>query len=129
MSVTPSDFLALIEFSQESQEIQKRNAISRSYYAAYHAAEKVRIALQLELPDIKKAGMHLKLCVSLLKSGNKQLALLGAELNRQRTSRHDADYELDKTIGFRVATRETNKNKELFEQLSGFLHDQQEPSK
>jgi uncharacterized protein (UPF0332 family) len=123
MSVRPSDFLSLSEFSQESTEIQKRNAISRSYYAAYHMAEKVRITRSLELPDIPRAGLHKKLCVALQKSGDDTLASIGADLNRQRRTRHEADYAIEKTIGYNVAKRQTDKNKTLFERLSKYLPD------
>ncbi len=120
MSVSPRDFLSLAEFSQQSTEVIKRNAISRSYYAAFHAAERVRIARKLDLPDIK-SGSHLKLCVALERSGEESLAAIGADLNRQRLVRLEADYDLEKTIGFNVAKRNTDKNKELFDQLSSKL--------
>lgn len=120
MSVIPSDFLSLADFSQESTEIQKRNAISRSYYAAYHVAEMVRILDRLSLPDIS-GGIHKKLCYALQQSDNEELKIAGYDLNRQRIARAKADYNLAETIGFRVAERETKKNINLFDRLTRYL--------
>lgn len=121
MPILPSDFLELTEFSCDSSEIQKRNAVSRSYYGVYHIAEQIRIYENLELPNIRGAGIHKRLCIAFAESGNQHLVAFSGKLDRQRLQRKRADYDLTGTMGYREAHRETEKNKTLFTKLSEYL--------
>jgi uncharacterized protein (UPF0332 family) len=121
MAVLPEDFLLLSECSESDHEIRKREIISRSYYAAYHAAELLRHLLNMPLPDVAKAGMHKKLCLAYQQAKDLQLQVIGNQLNRQRLKRHRADYELSQTVGYEEAHREAQKNIRLFNLIKQML--------
>lgn len=97
MSVTPGDFH---QFAQRiaaaaTCEIDHRNAISRTYYAAYHAG-----ALRFGEPSAREHGInvqvgHVEFCNQLTqKSMGSPLRQLGVALNHLRQRRNAADYIL-----------------------------------
>lgn len=117
MPVCPEDFFAVAELSDAAREIQRRNAISRSYYAVFHEASAYREALGLTLPSGNNAGVHKKLCLAFQVSTDLELRAIGDNMDRQRLRRKRADYDLSGTIGLREATRAVAANKSLFAQL------------
>lgn len=98
MSVDPGDFLvsAVAMLQPESSEIDFRNAASRAYYAAYHAAR--ALAVTLPVQAVVKGGAHEQVIKTLTDGGTSHFSMqcrrVGYLLSTMRTARHRADYEL-----------------------------------
>jgi uncharacterized protein (UPF0332 family) len=108
--VTPCDFLASArEEISLGNEINFRNAISRSYYSSYHRAKSLD-ALIPDHPGIKNTGgaheqfiSKLTGCQpSVIKNNNKNITSaiksIGYMLNQAKSARHKSDYDLDIAI-------------------------------
>ena len=97
MSVKPVEFLnSANEYAETNKEINKRNAISRSFYACYHVATQnfpIEPGFQSTNP---KAGTHAKYIeyLSSFPNGSKQ-RLLGLNLKKLLVRRRMADYDID----------------------------------
>jgi len=104
VSVCPSEFLAAAEVllaSDKQTEMDRRNAVSRSYYSAYHEA--LAVVAVLKWPDPNQhlgMGAHERL-VEMIKSRSElsRSKVLGIMLNGLKLNRHKADYKLECTVG------------------------------
>lgn len=107
MPVTPQDFLSAAQaLSAETSEIAHRSAISRAYYAAYHAAEQFHAALPMPgSAPAKVTGMHETLFHQLTNpslkkehphwSVSRQIGYKARDLKPYRVK---ADYNLDVSL-------------------------------
>lgn len=106
MSVTYSDFRNSVqELFDSKDEMDRRNAISRSYYAAYHHA--LLIEIECKIKDhrrIKGKATHVQLATKfqyimgqshLTEGVMEKIKSLGFMLNDGRLKRQIADYNLD----------------------------------
>lgn len=75
-----------------SDEINRRNAISRTYYTMYHKA----LETGIEVIKFANQGMHQNLVDTMLQTDNFKRA--GYILSSSKTLRHIADYELNNNI-------------------------------
>ena len=85
-------------FVQNSGPAQLRSAISRAYYAAFHASVAILLGLGLDLPS-SRAGRrrgddHRFVQLCWLNSGDGQVARIGRQLGDLRVDRNKADYDL-----------------------------------
>ena len=98
------------EISSGNREIDYRNAISRTYYAAYHSCEQWRRDNQLE---IAVAGTtHDKLIKIFINNSNQEVKRIGNSLIQLKARRHLADYNLKTTFSKLEVTsmlKQTNK--------------------
>lgn len=96
MSVTPADFY---QFAQKIAgaaqfEIDHRNAISRTYYAAYHTCL-LRVLQKAEA--LKPESGHSEFCRQLMSQPQgSALRRVGIALNFLRQHRNGADYALER---------------------------------
>jgi hypothetical protein len=113
MSITPKQ---LIEFSQaliasNADEVARRCAIGRSYYAAFHLAKEFHSTLSQPGTVVRsRAGVHDRLYQQLANPTispsdprhliSRQIAVIAQEVKRVRTK---ADYELAQTIDLEMA--------------------------
>lgn len=96
MSIKPSEFLDFAEnILASDEEINCRNAISRSYYSLYHSVcEELK-----HCPPTSHQGV-----ISYLRSNNQELLdpmvmrRIAAILEQTKKQRHVADYDLDHNI-------------------------------
>lgn len=101
MAITPRDLLTFAKSLLASDgEAELRGAISRAYYAAYHATLPIANAM----PSVRvDGGVHLKQVRSLRQCprGERcatQIKELGRFLDQERLNRRFADYLLDQPI-------------------------------
>ena len=141
MAVEPKDFLALAEdiATAISDEIQTRNAISRSYYASYHLAQTLYEALNISTHAGTKGGAHSSLITTLTtitvyqnnphldKELKSSLRLVGQALYELHEWRVWADYNLDMDIEPEQAETQIAKVKLCIQQCE-LLNPQQPPS-
>lgn len=117
MAVKGSDFFQSIEGLSLQNEIDCRNVISRSYYAAYNSIiEKVG-----DVPSYSGIGCHESLCLY-LKDGNefkpdnkRTIQRIGFFLTNMKTCRHRADYELSDDISSEEARILKEQTREFLE--------------
>ncbi|HDS1693839.1 TPA: hypothetical protein QEM72_004423 [Pseudomonas putida] len=98
MSVSTEDFLEQANrLLAGGNEIDRRSAISRSYYAVYHCA--LSAAERLNLPDAvrRDAGVHEKL-IGRFETQSKGLKKLARRLRDSKRARGVADYDLDELV-------------------------------
>lgn len=92
MAVTPGDLLGLADvLSRELTEVAWRASISRSYYAAHHAA---RGKLEDRYGDLGAVNAHHRVCKAYRDATRTHLQRLGEQLRRLQLMREDADYVL-----------------------------------
>src|SRR5207247_11355215 len=75
-----------------TSEAEWRSAISRAYYAAFHAARQFMEDLSFLVPRGEQA--HAYLWLRLSNCGDHQLQIAGSRLNVLRSQRNRSDYEL-----------------------------------
>lgn len=96
MSISYEEFLtsakALAE-NPKSLEIDLRNAVSRAYYAAFHACNS-----SVNLKEYENTGSHENLIRSMLDSSDNELVALGLQLRKCKIKRHKADYKLNQSV-------------------------------
>lgn len=91
MSVCALDFHESAKLlAQNSDEMSKRNAVSRAYYAAYHYVQSV-FPEQRAAWDPQIKGMHKQYCAQLMQGTSIQRKI-GTKLQAMHTRRIDADY-------------------------------------
>jgi uncharacterized protein (UPF0332 family) len=78
------------------KEAHWRSAVSRAYYAAFHAARALLHQCGFAVPKAEQA--HAYLWLRLSNCGHPDLANAGAELNDLRSQRNWADYDLGRTL-------------------------------
>jgi uncharacterized protein (UPF0332 family) len=100
--VTAKDFLnSALELVKENEEISKRNAISRAYYAAYHKSLEASPYLPNAVPD--GVGLHQRLILQFSSfNGSRDSTRLAKhisyKLSRIRATRTKADYKLNESL-------------------------------
>jgi uncharacterized protein (UPF0332 family) len=95
--IQPEDFQRLAEtWIQGADEAEWRSAVSRAYYAAFHKARRLFIALGFQPPKGDQA--HAYLWLRLLNCGDPQVQLAGSDLNTLRRDRNLADYGVDQNL-------------------------------
>lgn len=121
MSVLFEDFLTSAEalLNPDSNEMDFRNVISRSYYAAFHLSREV--ANNLEIPvstdEYNKLRSHEKVIVKFEKSHDKSLQKLGYYLKKCKLKREKADYDIHLEIKRIETAQHFNEAKDLIKKL------------
>jgi uncharacterized protein (UPF0332 family) len=91
--MTGRDFLTLArKLLAESDEADWRTAVSRAYYAAFHAAREFFVAMRFRVARSDKA--HSYLWLRLQNCGDQLLKNAGSDLADLRSQRNTADYDL-----------------------------------
>jgi len=93
MPIEPLDFLNIAKSYPETSEIERRNTMSRAYYAAYHACNQ-----RFKASNTHNGGMHEKLIQSSINSPDKNDRILGYLLRPLKGLRVKADYHIDVDI-------------------------------
>lgn len=107
-------------------EQRRRSAMSRAYYAAFHAvkghvcAKEIAREIAYRQADAEKKGNrppggHSLLINALCASGDKQLSYIGSQLSILYERRVVADYKLYKDVGLDVAEDTVHTAEELIE--------------
>src|SRR5262245_12354696 len=92
--IQPRDFLAQAERLLESGlEVDRRSAVSRGYYAAYHLA-RILVSEKCGVVLSKTADSHQTIQRCLMSSQHSQLRAAGSRLESLRGERNLADYHL-----------------------------------
>lgn len=103
MSVSFKDFLESAEAllkNTDSQEIDFRNLISRSYYAMFHLSKEISETLVVaDNNEFRKTGSHEKIFNKFEKSSNKNHQRIAEIMYKCRDNRVKADYLIDQSIG------------------------------
>lgn len=117
MSVRPSDFLDSAKLlAQGNCEIDKRNAISRAYYAAYHRAKTV-----YPFRPAKGQTSHKSFFDHLMKSQLKYPArLVGSRLKTMHVHRVTADYFIQEEIFSSILNIQLDGAEEIIALLDAF---------
>ncbi len=76
-----------------AEEAEWRSAVSRAYYAAFHAARELLRACGFDVPRADAA--HAYLWLRLANSGHPDIRQAGNELNELRQVRNRADYDVE----------------------------------
>jgi len=96
--VEPEEFLDFADRLRSSKdEIDLRNIISRSYYAAFLLAKDKSTKINTGV-DVTNAGSHEKTIFQFSKSTVPDLIQIGNYLNRLKKGRIQSDYKIDKII-------------------------------
>ncbi len=121
MSVSFEDFLISAEalLNPESNEMDFRNVISRSYYAAFHLARKISEVLEtpISAEEYTKLKSHERVIVKFEKSDNKSLKAHGYYLKKCKLKRTKADYDIHLEIKRVETAQHLNEAKGLIEKL------------
>lgn len=92
--IQPRDFLAQAErLLAGDSEVDRRSAVSRAYYAAYHRA-RILVAEKCDVVLSKTADSHQNIQRCLMNSQHTQLRVAGGRLESLRGERNCADYNL-----------------------------------
>ena len=120
MAVEPRDFLGLAQDAcrDDSPEIARRNAISRSYYGAFHAARQA--AQRLDWPEYANGGTHSRLASLFENRQKKSVAYRLRALHRMRCA---ADYDLATEISAAQTIEHVAKAGQLFCELQDMAGD------
>lgn len=99
MSVSANDFFTSAEVllnNPDSTEIDFRNLISRSYYAAFHLSKQIAATLPVPIDKnvYKKLGSHEKVIIKFEKNPDLHLRKLGWLIKQRRNKRSNADYDI-----------------------------------
>lgn len=96
--VEPEEFLDFADRLRGSKnEIDFRNIMSRSYYAALLLAEQKLPEINTSV-DVSNAGSHEKTIFQFSKSTVPDLIQIGQSLIRLKRGRVKSDYKIDKTV-------------------------------
>jgi hypothetical protein len=92
--MNPNEFLDLaVRLSNGAGEAERRSAISRAYYGAFHAGRLLIEACDVVVPQ--SAEGHRVVIWCLQNSHDAELETAGRKLDSLRTIRNQADYRLD----------------------------------
>ncbi|MDO9104060.1 MAG: hypothetical protein Q7U57_03775 [Methylovulum sp.] len=112
MPVDKQEFLQFAKSLPEGTEIQIRNAVSRAYYAAYHACLEV-----YSIDNSVEGGVHSKLISSLIKSTDVNDRKIGFILQQLKGLRTVADYYLSETVSAHDKETSIKQTEKLIEAL------------
>src|SRR5262245_21425031 len=103
--ISPDEFLVQAErWIQDPGEVDWRSAVSRAYYAAFHAARDLLRELGFQVP--RAAIAHSYLVLRLSNCGDPDLQRAGSELQDLQRERNLADYDIHLTTGHARALRQ-----------------------
>jgi hypothetical protein len=92
--MNPEHFLGLAaRLANSNGEAERRSAVSRAYYGAFHRARELVKTCDVVLP--KTADIHVKISACLQNSRDPELLAAGRKLDSFRVERNNADYQLD----------------------------------
>lgn len=92
--MNPDEFLDLADrLSKAAGEAERRSAISRAYYGVFHAGRVLIEACDVIVP--KSAEGHRVVIWCLKESHDAELETAGRKLDSLRSTRNQADYQLD----------------------------------
>jgi uncharacterized protein (UPF0332 family) len=117
MAITSADLLSWAErCAADGDEVSRRAAASRAYYAAFHAC--AEIANRIPEIAVNKGGVHARIVRKLVLFSGQQVDLqkrvrtLGHDLSKAKDSRTRADYHIggeftprDVSMTLKVATQ------------------------
>jgi uncharacterized protein (UPF0332 family) len=93
--ISPDDYLALAErLAREQTEADWRTAISRAYYAAFHAGRLLLRDLGFRVP--RASAAHAYVWMRLSNCGDPSIVKAGGELNNMQGDRNRADYDFQR---------------------------------
>lgn len=125
MSVSADDFLAHgRDLLEKSHEIESRSAISRSYYAVYHAARCAADKLELSDRENRSVGTHERL-IGRYESHGKGLKKLARRIRDKKRGRAVADYQLNAPVSNEEAELFVKEAENLMRDLQRLGHDHQ----
>jgi len=119
MSTTYQEFAAFAEqLARQSTEIDWRNSVSRTYYAAYHQA----LSVSDRCPEIPtgSVGMHQQLINRFKYQGTKDARTIAAALSAMKRLRSVADYELQNVVLQGQAQQQISDYKEFSRRIVAF---------
>jgi uncharacterized protein (UPF0332 family) len=89
--MTPRDLINLAnDLCEDEREVAWRTAVSRAYYAVFHAAAELLELAGFEVPSSEQA--HAYLWLRLHNSGHPDVQAAGVEMKELRARRNQADY-------------------------------------
>lgn len=101
--MTGDDFLTVAErLAREATEADWRSAVSRAYYAVFHAVRVLFQDLGFVVPRADRCHAYLHL--RLHNCGDAQMQFAGLKMNDLRQFRNQADYDLHRAISQTAAT-------------------------
>ena len=110
------DFLSLADtLARGSTEAEWRTACSRAYYAAFHVARQLLLALGFRVPQADRA--HAYLWSRLSNAGISQVRKAGRQLNDLRRERNWSDYDEYRTIAQATAVQNVRLAEEIIQAL------------
>lgn len=109
----PEEFLTHAEWllEQDDTEINRRSAVSRAYYFAFHECKNIAVAKNL----VSFGCSHQKLIDTMVVT--REFKRIGLNLDRLKKRRHKADYHLHLPITRREAADHIKEAKRLKLQL------------
>jgi uncharacterized protein (UPF0332 family) len=102
-------------------EAEWRTAISRAYYATFHAARDVLTACGFAVPLSERAHTYLE--YRLVNCGDNQLSQTGRQLNNLRVIRNKADYDIDQELDQSTAAHWVYRAADIVLVLESYLAD------
>ena len=124
MSVNTKDFLRAAEqlLSNANHEIDYRNAISRAYYATFHAIAPLSAELPAAL-NYRTKGSHDEKISKLTRCSLNhpeaiRLKAVGIDIQKRKAQRVKADYDIDHTIAKTDAEEQLRKTEYLLGQIA-----------
>jgi uncharacterized protein (UPF0332 family) len=122
MAITEHDFLTSSKkLAAMPGEADWRSAISRAYYAAFHAARRLLTDLSFTVPRADRA--HGYLMLRLQNCGVPVIQKAGADLSTFRGKRNVADYDIHHTITAALAQMLVRHAEDLLVIFEGAAHE------
>jgi uncharacterized protein (UPF0332 family) len=101
--MTPRDLINLAnDLCEDEREVAWRTAVSRAYYAVFHAAAQLLDQAGFEVPSSEQA--HAYLWLRLHNCGQPDVQAAGIEMKELRAKRNQADYHRTATFAHVSAT-------------------------
>jgi uncharacterized protein (UPF0332 family) len=120
--IRPDNFLNLADdLAQRGSEADWRTAVSRAYYAAFHAARELLSALGFQVPRASQA--HGYLWKRLANCGDPVITLAGNDLNHLQSERNRSDYDIHLTVNQANAQRRAQLARLVVHRFTGGLVD------
>lgn len=95
--IKPSDFLKQAQvWVQGPSEADWRSAVSRAYYAAFHAGRLLLRDFGFAIPRADRA--HAYLWLRLSNCGDQKIQAAGSDLNDLRRDRNRSDYDIEASL-------------------------------
>jgi uncharacterized protein (UPF0332 family) len=118
--IVPEDFLVLAEaWVTTGSEAEWRCAVSRAYYAAFHAARQLLRDLGFRVPRAGQA--HAYTFMRLSNCGALVLQQAGADLDALHGERNRADYDIHQTLRHTDAIHLVQRARQIVVQLAAGL--------